>query len=83
MKHCSQSEPMRLEAHRGDKGQGEMADLCLPCVHLLLVVLIRGCSAQHRAGGKRWAAQPVVWVQEAVASLMLGCGTLLQADVMD
>lgn len=74
---------MRLEAHRGGEGQGEVADLCLPCVRLPLVVLIRGRPAQHRAGGKRWAAQPVVWEQEAAASLMLGWGRLLRADVVD
>ena len=54
-----------------------MADHWLLCVHLLLVVLIPSCAAQHRAGGKERDAQPVVWVQVAVASLMLGLGELL------
>jgi len=54
-----------------------MADHWLPCVHLLLVVLVPSCAARHKAGGKGWDAQTVVWVQAAVTSLMLGLGELL------
>lgn len=60
-----------------------MADHWLQCVRLLLAVLVPSCAAQHKAGGKGWVTQTVVWVQAAVASLMLGLGELLWADAMD
>lgn len=55
----------------------EMADRWLLCARLPLAVLMPGCGARHKAGGKGWDAQPVVWVRAAVASLMLGLGELL------
>lgn len=62
--------------HGDGKGCEEMAAHRIPCVCVLLVVPIPGYAAQDEAGGKGRDAQPRVWMQAAVTSLMLGLGGL-------